>query len=282
MREVEYRTLAWLPGYRIGSDGSVWSCRKKGGTREQRFTAEWHRCNAKPLTGRLRGGRKRNPAWQVLVRTNTNRVVRVYVHRLVLEAFCGPAPSGMIGCHNDGNPANNVLENLRWDTPKGNAADMHKHGTVMHGTRNHRTKVDEETVLRMMELLKDHAPKQVSEILKVSLGIIWQIARGSRWSWLTGIQYQRKNKVPRMRLNKKVREGLYEMLSIADTILQQGGEGWALECSKGEGMEPCNQKGCPECDSRKELELAVSWLSQFLSGKKEKRIKRNPTQEPHP
>lgn len=42
---------------------------------------------------------------------------------LVLEAFVGPRPSGMQACHNDSDKDNNRLDNLRWDTPKGNIAD---------------------------------------------------------------------------------------------------------------------------------------------------------------
>lgn len=51
------------------------------------------------------------------------------VHRLVLEAFVGPCPEGMEACHNDGNPANNRLENLRWDTRRNNILDAIRHGT---------------------------------------------------------------------------------------------------------------------------------------------------------
>lgn len=50
-------------------------------------------------------------------------------HRLVLEAFVGPCPVGMEGCHYDGNPSNNRLDNLRWDTDKNNQADAVRHGT---------------------------------------------------------------------------------------------------------------------------------------------------------
>lgn len=51
------------------------------------------------------------------------------IHRLVLEAFVGPCPEGMEACHNDGNPANNHLGNLRWDTPSANNYDQVRHGT---------------------------------------------------------------------------------------------------------------------------------------------------------
>lgn len=54
------------------------------------------------------------------------------VHRLVLEAFQGPCPVGMEGCHKDGNSANNRLDNLRWDTPTNNHADKVAHGTDLH------------------------------------------------------------------------------------------------------------------------------------------------------
>lgn len=32
-------------------------------------------------------------------------------------------------CHNDGNPSNNIVENLRWDTHSGNMMDRTLHGT---------------------------------------------------------------------------------------------------------------------------------------------------------
>lgn len=61
------------------------------------------------------------------VRTAAGRKHRV--HRLVLVAFHGiPAP-GHIGCHNDGDRTNNVLTNLRWDTPSANVQDQVRHGT---------------------------------------------------------------------------------------------------------------------------------------------------------
>lgn len=56
------------------------------------------------------------------------RVHTVHVHVLVLEAFVGPRPDGMFGCHNDDDKRNNQLENLRWDTPSSNNFDRVKHG----------------------------------------------------------------------------------------------------------------------------------------------------------
>ena len=53
-----------------------------------------------------------------------SQTFRRRVAPLVMLAFVGPRPDGMLVCHNDSDKANNCLENLRYDTHKGNAADM--------------------------------------------------------------------------------------------------------------------------------------------------------------
>lgn len=50
------------------------------------------------------------------------------VHRLVLEAFVGPPKEGQEACHNNGEPLDNRLSNLRWGTKEENMADIKKHG----------------------------------------------------------------------------------------------------------------------------------------------------------
>lgn len=75
------------------------------------------------------------------------------VHHLVLAAFIGPCPPGMEGCHNDGNPANNESQNLRWDTRAANIQDAIRHGTHWQIAKTHcgtcGTPYDEEnTILR--------------------------------------------------------------------------------------------------------------------------------------
>lgn len=49
------------------------------------------------------------------------------VHRIVLEAFCGPKPDGMEACHGNGIRTDNRLANLRWDTRRANHADKKIH-----------------------------------------------------------------------------------------------------------------------------------------------------------
>lgn len=55
------------------------------------------------------------------------------VHQLVLEAFVGPCPPGKECCHYNGDPADNRLGNLRWDTRSNNKRDCVRLG-VHHMT----------------------------------------------------------------------------------------------------------------------------------------------------
>ena len=58
-----------------------------------------------------------------------------YVHHLVLEAFVGPCPPGMEGCHADDDRMNNHLSNLRWDTRSANILDRKLNGRDAHYLR---------------------------------------------------------------------------------------------------------------------------------------------------
>lgn len=59
------------------------------------------------------------------------------VHLLVMAAFVGPKPHGMHTCHNNGDPGDNRLENLRYDTPSANGLDSVKHGTCAQAAKGH-------------------------------------------------------------------------------------------------------------------------------------------------
>lgn len=59
------------------------------------------------------------------------------VHKVVAEAFIGPCPDGMEVAHNDGNPKNNNVNNLRYATRKDNALDAIKHGTHFNSSKTH-------------------------------------------------------------------------------------------------------------------------------------------------
>lgn len=87
------------------------------------------------------------------------------VHRLVLETFIGPAPEDRpITRHLDGNPQNNILENLTWGSDIENTMDKRRHGTFS-------SKLDDFTVklfLKQCKIIceeKDVSPVTLGKIL---------------------------------------------------------------------------------------------------------------------
>lgn len=75
--------------------------------------------------------------YQTIMLTRPGQRITVLVHRLVLEAFVGPCPEGMLCCHGEGGPTDNRLTNLRWDTPTENNLDQVRMG--VHGMSRRKT-----------------------------------------------------------------------------------------------------------------------------------------------
>ena len=88
--------------------------------------------NATGIVRRLRGVELspwKSPTGHLKVSLTVNgRGVSEWVHRLILLTFVGECPDGMECCHNEGNPKNNHVKNLRCDTPKSNRYDCVSHG----------------------------------------------------------------------------------------------------------------------------------------------------------
>lgn len=105
------------------------------------------------------------------------------VHRLVLEAFVGPCPLKMECCHNDSNPANNALENLRWDTRSGNQMDRHKTDAWQknRGEGNGRAKLK---VSDVRAIRADERPNwRIAAELGVSESTVARARRGNGWRY---------------------------------------------------------------------------------------------------
>lgn len=113
--------------------------------------------------------------------------VRSYrtLHHLVLEAFVGPRPIGMHGCHNDGDTNNNALSNLRWDSARNNQRDKIQHGTIARGERNGWAKLTEQDILLARQLYASGVgPTAVAERLGISRKHAQEIKRKDVWGWL--------------------------------------------------------------------------------------------------
>jgi hypothetical protein len=110
-----------------------------------------------------------------------------FIHVLVMRAFVGPCPAGEVVCHNDGNTHNSRLDNLRYDSPKGNAIDAVRHGRIRRGEDNHRARLCEADVRAIIELAKTGLPdNQIAERFGVTTAAIFAIRRGRAWRHIAG------------------------------------------------------------------------------------------------
>lgn len=115
-----------------------------------------------------------------------------FVQYYVADAFLGPRPTGLQVCHCNGNPLDNRVGNLRYDTPAGNGADTVRHGRSQRGVRNFHAKLSEEQVLEIVKLCKPWDARvgllPLSKRYGVSTYIIGRILKGETWQFLTGIK----------------------------------------------------------------------------------------------
>lgn len=110
------------------------------------------------------------------------RVKAMFVHRLVLEAFVCPCPTNMEACHDDSDPSNNRLSNLRWDTPKANQADRNANGTSVKGEGNGRARMTGNDVIEIRKRLREGAGRaQLATLYGVGTWIISDISNGRTW-----------------------------------------------------------------------------------------------------
>lgn len=121
--KTEFRDVIDFPNYYISNFGIVFSKRRE-----------------RAKGGALLPYKMNNGYLRVDLYRNKKRHPRL-VHHLVLETFVGPRPSGMDGCHNNGDRLDNRLSNLRWDTRSNNHMDKHKHGTMPLGEKHSCSKI---------------------------------------------------------------------------------------------------------------------------------------------
>jgi len=113
----EWRKIPGFKGYEVSNRGRVRSYHLRGARRDK--------CGPHP---HLLSPSTKGIGYEcVQLRRNGKSHVRT-IHSLVALVFLGPRPSGKQCCHNDGNPSNNCIENIRYDTPGGNAIDRARHG----------------------------------------------------------------------------------------------------------------------------------------------------------
>lgn len=105
------------------------------------------------------------------------------VHRLVAIAFLGDPPSATHEvAHNDGDPLNNSLSNIRWATSAENQRDRFVHGTSSRGVQNGRAILTEAEVRFIRHRAKNG---EVGRAIARQMGLSHWIVKGviSRRTW---------------------------------------------------------------------------------------------------
>jgi len=172
-RSEEWRSVPGFEGlYRVSSLGRVRSLTRLS------------------FDGRIIRGRTLRPSpgsngypKVTLCRDGENHTVSV--HRLILEAFRGPAPEGFEARHLNGVKTDNRLSNLEWGSLAENAADKVEHGTAPRGERHPLAKLTEADVIKIRRrLAAGEFQREIAADFGVSRSAVSVIATGRTWSHL--------------------------------------------------------------------------------------------------
>ena len=114
---------------------------------------------------------------------NKNRVKDIKVHRLVLTAFEGQCPIGKEGSHLDGNPKNNNISNLKWESHSDNCSRKITHGTQPRGENMTQSKLTENRVriIKNQLALKSISQTEIARMHSISVQSITDIKKNRTW-----------------------------------------------------------------------------------------------------
>ena len=102
------------------------------------------------------------------------------VHKLVALTFLGPCPEGKEVLHNDGDPKNNRLDNLRYGTRTENILDVFKLGRAWR-----KLTTQDVYEIRKQRKLGIHV-KEIAQNFNVAEGTIYGILSGKKaFKWLS-------------------------------------------------------------------------------------------------
>lgn len=171
---VEYRDVVGCPGYKVGSDGSMWTCRQTS----RGMTSEWKPMKCSPC----------GPSGYIMATLRVNkRSIRRLVQHLVLETFVGPRPCGLLCLHDNDIATDNRLSNLSWGTRQKNYEDRDRNGGTARGERSGTSKLTQKDVVQMRCLAACGMPlRSISKYFPVGESNIGQIVAGISWSHAGG------------------------------------------------------------------------------------------------
>lgn len=169
---VWFKDVPGFPGYRVGFDGSVWTCKVRS---TGVCSGRW-----KPLKQTIlknRGGYLYAHLW----RNAKSKAFRT--HRLVLKLFWGPCPDGMECLHGDDNPANNRFDNLKWGTVAENARQREERNRGTYGVRHWKARLTPELVREILEYRRSTGAflDEIARRFHISQTQAGRVLRGESW-----------------------------------------------------------------------------------------------------
>lgn len=183
MSDYQRKAIEGFPGYEIDTEGVVWSCwinkclgRGKG--HAQILGNITHKLKQSKLIDK----RHSLPRLRVSLRVKGNEK-HIYVHKLVAQAFILNPNNFPKVCHEDSNPLNNNVKNLRWDTQKRNMKDRINRNLygLNKGEKNGGAKLTEKQVIEIKKIGNNSPKKKTASIFKVHEGTIQAILSGKTW-----------------------------------------------------------------------------------------------------
>ena len=168
----EWRDIPGYEGrYEVSSLGNIRSLDGVVECVTQKTGTVWH----KRVKGRIKKPTIAKNGYYVVTLGHGN--LR-YVHELVALAFFGERPARAYICHGDGNPKNNTVDNLRYDTPAENNRDKLRYGGTMK-----KLKMDD--VLAIRAAAETGEPwKALAKRFNVSSTMIGYIVKRRCFTWI--------------------------------------------------------------------------------------------------
>lgn len=165
-----------LPGYSVTTDGRFWTCLVKSSDVSLRGRFRFVPGDVWREAKTTAGGK--DLKYLYVTFSCNGAIKKTCLHRIVYESAIGPIPIRYDVCHNDGNPLNNNVENLRADTRSGNLKDKEKHGTSQHGERNSQATISDEQVKQIREMRNaGEKLKVIAAKFNTTEGTVSEIAR---------------------------------------------------------------------------------------------------------
>lgn len=109
------------------------------------------------------------------------------VHRLVVEAFTGEIPEGLVVNHLDGNKQNNHISNLEICTPAENMQHAYATGLAkgLKGEDNSMNKFQEKEILTVYSLIKKgYSNLEIDRVTGIPWKHVSLLRKGKRWKYL--------------------------------------------------------------------------------------------------